>query len=565
MSYVDAIYDKRNSTVRVIERRDGKRVTKDYPCEWSFYYDDPKGKYETIFRTPVSYYSTNSYKDYQLNLAMHKHKRLWESDINIVNKTLQKHYLGVQSPKLNICFFDIEVDFSPTLGFAPTDDPFNKVTAISLYCTWLNDMITLAIPPNSLSLDEATELVKDFPNTYLFDDEVEMFNTFFEIIDDADVMSGWNSEGYDVPYMVNRTARIMSNNDTRRFCLNNQLPKKREYEKYGKMQVTYDFSGRIHLDSLNLYQKYTYHEMHSYSLDTIAEYELKERKVQYAGTLDQLYNEDFYKFIEYNRQDTMILKKLDDQLQFIDLANEIAHDNTVLIPSAMGAVGVTDQALTNYAHSLGFVVPNKTKQKEDKKAAGAYVAFPKKGIHKYVGAIDINSLYPSAIRALNMSPETIVCQMLPTYTEPFIQEQIKKHDKLEPFGGDVEKKKAKSFAAAWEGQFGSLEYQYVHQKDETKRIEIDWAVNAKKKNSTVHTADEAYDIVFHGGEKWMLSGNGTVFHYNFQGIVPGILEKWYAERQELQAKKKAAEVIDDSTIEVPNDIMSKLGKDLIDD
>jgi len=150
----------------------------------------------------------------------------------------------------------------------------------------------------------------------------------------------------------------------------------------------------------------------------------------------------------------MILKKLDDQLQFIDLANEIAHDNTVLIPSAMGAVGVTDQALTNYAHSLGFVVPNKTKQKEDKKAAGAYVAFPKKGIHKYVGAIDINSLYPSVIRALNMGPETIIGQIRPVITSAEINRAI--HAK-------------KSFAAAWDSQFGSWEYVAVMNQEKGHR------------------------------------------------------------------------------------------------
>ena len=109
-------------------------------------------------------------------------------------------------------------------------------------------------------------------------------------------------------------------------------------------------SGRIHLDYLELYRKYTYHEMHSYSLDAIGEYELNERKIAYEGTLDQLYNQDFYKFIEYNRQDVALLDNLDKKLRFIDLANEIAHDNTVNIQTTMGAVAVTEQAIINEAH-----------------------------------------------------------------------------------------------------------------------------------------------------------------------------------------------------------------------
>ena len=521
MTYVDAIYDSRKNVVKVVERIGDKRVVKDYPCEWTFYYSDPDGDYQTIFRTPVRKFSTRNHREYLAELEIRRNRTIWESDINIVNKTLEKYYSGALAPKLNVCFFDIEVDFSALLGFAPVEDPFNKITAISLYCTWVNDIITLAIPPNTLSMEEAEKLI-DFPNTFLFDNEADMLEAFLDLIEEADVLSGWNSEGYDIPYTVRRIERVLSKNDTRRLCLFSRLPKERKYEKFGKKQLTYDLFGRIHLDSLNLYVQYTYHEMHSYSLDTIAEYELGERKIQYIGTLDQLYNEDFYKFIDYNRQDTMILKKLDDKLQFISLANEISHDNTVLIPSALGAVGVTDQAIINYAHSLGYVVQNRTQHDdaEDHRAAGAYVATPKKGLHKWIGAIDINSLYPSAIRALNMSPETIVGQLTPTYTDKYINEKIDS---------------GKSFAGAWEGMFGSLEYSYVMDKDETKNISIDWEESSR----TSHSASEIYDIIFHSNNKWMLSANGTIFRYDIRGIIPGILEKWYSERKELQAKKAA--------------------------
>ena len=105
--------------------------------------------------------------------------------------------------------------------------------------------------------------------------------------------------------------------------------------------------------------------MHSYSLDAIAEYELSERKVQYEGTLDQLYNQDFRKFIDYNRQDTMILARLDEKLKFLDLANELAHANTVLLQTTMGAVAVTEQAIINEAHERGMVVPDRKQHDRD--------------------------------------------------------------------------------------------------------------------------------------------------------------------------------------------------------
>ena len=132
---------------------------------------------------------------------------------------------------------------------------------------------------------------------------------------------------------------------TRKFCLWNKFPKEREFERFGATQQTFDTIGRVHMDYMQLYRKYTYHEMHSYALDAIGEYELGEKKVEYEGTLDQLYNNDYEKFIAYNRQDVDLLVNLDKKLQFIDLANVLAHSNTVLLQTTMGAVAQTDQAI----------------------------------------------------------------------------------------------------------------------------------------------------------------------------------------------------------------------------
>jgi DNA polymerase elongation subunit (family B) len=304
----------------------------------------------------------------------------------------------------------------------------------------------------------------------------------------------------------------------------NQLPKKREYEKFGRQSVTYDFVGRVHLDSLELYRKYTYEERHSYRLDAIAEYELGERKTQYEGTLDQLYNNDFKTFIEYNRQDCALLDRLDKKLKFIDLANTLAHECTVLLQTTMGAVAVTEQAIINEAHRRGFQVPNRIKmddRESNEGAAGAYVAYPKEGLQDWIGSLDINSLYPSAIRALNMGPETIVGQLRQTATEEYIAKQVAK---------------GKSFAAAWEGQFGSLEYEAVMAQEIGTDITIDW----ENGDSDVLSAAEVYRLIFESNQPWMISANGTIFTYEKEGIIPGLLKRWYAERKEMQAKLKDA-------------------------
>jgi DNA polymerase elongation subunit (family B) len=397
------------------------------------------------------------------------------------------------------------------------------ITAISVHLQWLDSLITLAVPPKTLSLTEAEELVNHFPNTQLFESEAEMLDTFLHLIQDADVITGWNSEGYDIPYTVNRVTKALSKDDTRRFCLWNQYPKRREYEKFGKTATTYDLVGRVHLDSLELYRRYTYEERHTYRLDAIGEMEIGERKTVYEGTLDQLYNNDFATFIEYNRQDVSLLDKLDRKLRFIDLANTLAHENTVLLQTTMGAVAVTEQAIINEAHRRGLVVPNRTKkaERDDGSAAGAYVAHPKEGIHDWIGSVDINSLYPLTIRGLNMGPETIVGQLRQTMTDSYMQDQMAK---------------GKSFAGSWEGQFGSLEYEAVMNKEIGTEIVIDW----EEGGQDMVSAAEAYKLIFESNQPWMLSANGTIFTYEKEGVIPGLLERWYKERKEMQAKLKEA-------------------------
>lgn len=522
MSYVDALFDRERDRIHIVERVNGERRYTDYPAQYIFYYDDPKGKFKTIYDTPVSRFSTRNNKEFRKELAMRKGKTTWESDINPVFRCLAENYLGKDAPKLHVAFFDIETDFDPEKGFSTPEDPFTKITAITVYLQWLDKLVTLAIPPNGMSMESANEIGAKFDNTFMFEEETDMMKTFLDLIEDADVLSGWNSEGYDIPYCINRTARILSKDDTRRFCLWQQMPRGREYEKFGAVRQTFDLIGRIHVDYMNLYRKYTYEERHSYSLDAIGDYELGERKVVYEGSLDTLYNKDFEKFIAYNRQDVALLGKLDEKLKFMDLSNVLAHENTVLIQTTMGAVALTEQAIINEAHSFGLVVPDRKQHDGNTQAAGAYVAYPRKGLHEWIGAIDINSLYPSAIRALNMAPETIVGQLRPIMTDKYITNKM-------------ENEKC-SFAESWEGLFGSLEYSAVMEQKRGTEITVDWADGTED----VFTGHEVFNMIFKSNQPWILSANGTIFSYERKGVVPGLLERWYAERKVMQAKLKEA-------------------------
>ena len=615
MSYIDAVLSNDKVWV-VERLSNGKRKTMQYTANYVLYYPDENGQHKTIFGNRVSKFATRkrSEFDFKKKEYQKKYGTLYESDINPVFRCLSDNYLGIDPPTFHTCFFDIEVNWQPSRiddshptkyrskwltenneqidtaekvrslsrlspdievydyrlggwvnfkystlsyegkneGFAPTANPFNQVTSITVYLDWLEQLVTIASAPPHLSESEIEQIASNFENLVLFDREEDLFDAFFTLIEDADVLTGWNSEGYDIPYLVNRAKLILGEEAALRFCLLNQMPKPRKYERFGKEETTYDLVGRIHLDYLQLYKKYNYESRHSYKLDFIGEMEVGEHKVPYEGTLDQLYNRDFKKFIEYNQQDVMLLVKIHQKLRFLELANALAHENTVLLQTVMGSVAMIEMAIYNEAHSRGMVIPSKKKQESTGQAAGAYVAVPHKGIHEWIAICDLNSLYPSTIRALNMSPETIVGQLRQTLTNAYLEKKSielglaksksKKHvdiDSDESEDSDDYKFDSKTKRVTgpilWENMFGSVEYTEVMNRTDTK-IWIDF----ENGESIELCAYEIYDLIFSEKSLWGLSANGTIFTFEFEGVIPGLLTRWYSERKDLQKKSKNA-------------------------
>lgn len=544
--YVDAIYDRNKDLIRVVERINGERVYNDLDAEYVFYYEHPSGGHRSIFGDPCKKFTTNSNKKFRKEMGLiasgkgpnATKRRIFESDINPIFRVLANNYMGAETPKLNIGYFDIEVEFDPSQGFAPVEDPFNKVNAISVYCGWVQKLITLVLRPPTYTVEEAERVCATFEDTVLFDSEADLLSAFLDIIEDADVLTGWNSEGFDIPYLVNRITLVLGKDYTRKLCLWGQLPRERKMIQFKRERLTFDLVGRVHLDYLALYKKHNPQQLHSYRLDYVGEIEVGENKIPYEGTLDDLYRKDFTKFIAYNRQDTMLLPKIDQKKKFIELANQIAHSNCVLLKTTMGSVALVEQAIINEMHSMGFVVPDRKRDEnasgssffgddddedEDERTpvVGAYVAKPKKGLHDEVGACDINSLYPSTIRSLNMSPETIIGQV-----------------RLDETMALVEKRIAEGVprAEAWDGIFHSLEYGHVAAKDGAA-LTIDFEDGTTKTMS----GRQLYDHIFNPKNNLCITANGTIFRTDKDGMIPTLLAKWYSERKEMQGKQKEFE------------------------
>lgn len=515
--YINAKYDSESDKILVAERTPSGRKYKEYDPDHSFYVQDPKGIHKSIYGDPVTRLTPSNKKDKARLLKINGGKKTFETDINPIVRCLEQNYHGGKPANLNVAFFDIETDFHQERGYSSPDEAFNPITSIAVYLQWQDTMVCIAVPPRGMSREEAESIAEEVGECVIVDTEKEMLQIFVEIIKDADVLSGWNSEFYDIPYTLNRTIHLLGKNEIRKYCFWNSMPKKKTIERGGGDSSTWELIGRVHLDYLQLYKKYTYEERQSYSLNNIAEHELGEKKVDYDGTLDQLYNQDFKKFLEYNIQDTRLLDRLDQKLQYIDLANTIAYDTHVLLPATMGSVAVVESAITAEAHERGFAVQNKVHHDGDTRAAGGWVQHPKKGLHKMVGSTDLNSLYPSVLRALNMSSETIVGQIRTHKTNHAIEEyiaQAKKH----------------SFAEWWNDRFNILELEPFLSNDPHEKILFDM----EDGQTYELTGAEMRQLIFAPENNWCISANGTVFKTDVEGVIPGLLARWYAERKQMK-------------------------------
>jgi DNA polymerase elongation subunit (family B) len=369
-----------------------------------------------------------------------------------------------------------------------------------------------------------------------------MLLAFLDAIEDVDLLTGWSSSQYDIPYLINRTKRVLGIQATHRFCLWNQAPISREYRnKFGRMVTTYDLVGRQHLDYLELYAKHNPQQRLSYALNSIAQIEVGETKTPYSGTLDELYNNDFPKFIEYNRQDVMLMVKIDRKLKFIELANQIAHANCVLLKTTMGSVALVEQAIINEMHAMGAVVSDRKREEvaevdfdpsddddetsEHSPVVGAYVAQPKKGLHDWIGCVDINSLYPSTIRALNMSPETLVGQVRLDETMRAVAERAKELPETKR-------------AEAWDGIFETLEVSHMHAQDDTILTVDFFDMLADSVTTHQMTGKQLYELIYDPDNNLCITANGTIFRTDIEGMIPALLSKWFAERKNMQAKQR---------------------------
>ena len=252
--------------------------------------------------------------------------------------------------------------------------------------------------------------VPDGVKAFIYDTERDMLKNFIEwwVHNTPDILTGWNVNLYDVPYIARRVNRTLGEKWMKSLSPWNRANEREVYVQ-GRKNYAYDVSGINILDYLDLYRKFTYSNQESYRLDHIAFVELGQRKVDHSeyDNFKDFYTSDWQKFIEYNIQDVELIDRLEDKMKLLELAITMAYDAKANFEDVYSQVRMWDTIIYNYLSDKNIVVPPRKGSKKDEKYAGAYVKEPKPGRNDWVVSFDLNSLYPHLIMQYNISPETL--------------------------------------------------------------------------------------------------------------------------------------------------------------
>ena len=299
-----------------------------------------------------------------------------------------------------IVTIDIEVECEN--GFPKPEEANDPLLSITIKNHQNKKIVVWGIGDFENSRDDVSYVKCDTEKHLL-----QSFLTFWEQ-HKPDVITGWNTEFFDIPYMCNRILNQFDENELKRLSPWRGVFSRSVY-KMGRAHQVYDIQGIAHLDFFDLYRKFTYTNQESYRLDHIAFVELGERKDGNPyETFSEWYIKDYQSFIEYNITDVELVDKLEDKMKLIDLCLTMAYDAKVNYIDVLGTTKYWDILIYNHLRKKNIVIPQKIKQEKFEKYEGAYVKDPIVGMHKWVMSFDLNSLYPHLIMQYNISPETLI-------------------------------------------------------------------------------------------------------------------------------------------------------------
>ena len=318
-------------------------------------------------------------------------------------------YISDKYPEAEIKFdigkvrlLTVDIETRSENGFPDVESADQEILLISVQDYNTKEITTWGVGPFKVKQDNVRYIQ--------FNNEHDMLSSFIQwwMDNTPDVVTGWNIQLFDMPYITKRIERLLGVKLARRLSPWGLVSQKEVFIK-GRRQVFYDIGGITQLDYLDLYKKFTYKAQESYRLDYIASVELGQKKLDHSefDTFKDFYTNGWQKFVEYNIKDVELVDRLEDKMKLIELALTMAYDAKVNYNDVFYQVRMWDTIIYNYLKKKGIVIPQKEQSDKSDKYAGAYVKEPIPGKYDWVVSFDLNSLYPHLIMQYNISPETL--------------------------------------------------------------------------------------------------------------------------------------------------------------
>ena len=448
-------------------------------------------------------------------------KAIHESDISPLYKFLSDTFHDRKNKNLHIGYFDIEVDFdlSDGIGYPTPDNPYGEINSVSLFNAVTQEYHMVVLDRRSahnIKLSDADHPV----HVHECVTERQLLTVFIDLIEDIDVLSAWNGDFYDIPYIVLRCIKYWGESQGRKMLCRGGFPAERMMKRdaYDNEVLYFELVGRVHLDMMKVYKNSTFGERPSYRLDAICEHEKIGRKIDYKGDLGELYRTDPQRFFDYSLHDSRLMKDLDEKMGIIELSIIRAQASTIRYTDIYGSIKPLEMKIRNYVHyerSEPMVLPDKEDNHKES-FDGAFVIPTHQSIFGWSSSIDLEGLYPSVMRTINISPDTHLFQCMDDKVD-FVKVVERSNDPITVMD-----------------------------------------VQTKRKLTT--TGDSLMSLI--KAEGLTISAYGSVFAAK-KGLLPEVLDLWVTTRKESKAKMFEYQDLYNNTSEKETTIRAEL-KDKID-
>ena len=472
MAYQNCYYQREKNLVHIWDDKLGYRS---FPYTRYAYEKVDNGEYTTLYGDKV----TKIYK------FKKDDPNLFESDVPETTRVLVDTYTDSDLPSEGHVILTYDIECEMESGLPDPEKAENELTSIGLHDSATNQYWVLVMDKSGEMIERKTDKAIVIP----FKDERDMLLKYLDLYEyiNPTIVTGWNIDYFDTPMLYNRIKRLLGERHANRLSPIGEC----FWSPYRKR---YFMAGVSYLDYLSLYKNFTYSELDSYRLDSIAQRELGKGKIEYDGNLDILFRDDIEKFIEYNLVDVELVVEFDQKLQFIDTARGICHAGHVPYEDFVYSSKYLEGALLTYLKRKNIVAPNKPadrqermqalKDNNEEKFIGAYVKAPIVGKYEWIYDLDLTSLYPSIIMSINISPETKVGKIEDWDAQKFIKGEVSEYRV-----GD----------------------NYITRDNLQKLLEK---------------------------SKYSIASNGVMYRTDTPGCIPDILDLWFSQRVEFRKLEK---------------------------